>query len=234
MSRAISTALTSRWTDIGAKTPEKSDSSIHPFPGSMEVNAHFAANADQNGLDLIRKEWGFMLNAPQGTASTFWEGYKTDGSSDYTDTGPGFRPGAYMSMAHGWASGPTSAMTFYVLGIDPVTAAEHNYDLVPHPGDLTTVEGQLATPMGPIRQSWSRDARNGTFTMKFTAPGGSVRRVGVPTFGLSERVWLDGHLVWNGKRSVNYDAHTDGTYIYLDGLHGGNHEVLARAGDDTQ
>ena len=28
----------------------------------------------------MRLEWGYMLNAPHGTASTFWEGYRTDGT----------------------------------------------------------------------------------------------------------------------------------------------------------
>ena len=56
---------------------------MHPFPGSMEAMAHFEAGDDEAGLDLLRLEWGYMLNAPYGTASTFWEGYRTDGSSDY-------------------------------------------------------------------------------------------------------------------------------------------------------
>ena len=65
-------------------TPEKSATSVHPFPGSMEAMAHFEAGDDEAGLDLLRLEWGYMLNAPYGTASTFWEGYKTDGCSDYS------------------------------------------------------------------------------------------------------------------------------------------------------
>ena len=41
-------------------------------------------------LDLIRREWGYMLNVPIGTASTFWEGFKDDGSFAYESTGPGY------------------------------------------------------------------------------------------------------------------------------------------------
>ncbi|MZD09485.1 alpha-L-rhamnosidase, partial [Streptomyces sp. SID5785] len=41
--RTISEALVRRWTRTGALSPEKTDTSVHPFPGSMEVHAHFAA-----------------------------------------------------------------------------------------------------------------------------------------------------------------------------------------------
>jgi hypothetical protein len=216
---AISRALSTRWTSVGALTPEKSASSVHPFPGSMEVQAHFLANEDVSGLDLIRLEWGYMLDAPYGTASTFWEGYKTDGTSDYG--------GSYISAAHGWATGPTSALTFYVLGIDPDPSGGSTYSIVPHPGDLTYVEGQLTTPSGVVTESWDRDTSTGTFRQHFSAPDGTVRTVGAPTFGQTTNVWVDGHLVWDGARAFAYDAHTDGAYVYLDGIPSGSHDVVS-------
>jgi hypothetical protein len=216
---AISQALGARWVAVGALTPEKSASSVHPFPGSMEVMAHFVANEDVRGLDLIRLEWGYMLNAPYGTASTFWEGYKTDGTSDYS--------GSYISAAHGWSTGPTSALSFYVLGIDPGTTGGATYRLVPHPGDLHHVEGQLATPWGVIRSSYSSDAAAGTFDEHFDAPAGAVTEIGVPTFGRQQCVILDGQRVWDGTAGSAYNAHSDGTYVYLDGVPGGAHHVSA-------
>lgn len=223
--RGISGALTSNWTSIGAKTPEKSATSIHPFPGSMEVQAHFAANDDQRGLDLIRAEWGYMLDAPQGTASTFWEGYKTDGSSDYTDTGPGFRPGAYMSMAHGWATGPTSALTFYVLGIDPGPVDESTYDLVPHPGDLHHVEGQLDTAGGPVRLAYDVDQDAGTFTARYTASDGVLQTISLPTYSSAFIVQLDGDVVWDGTRATgSANARIEDGRVLLDAV-GGTHTV---------
>ena len=53
---------------------------------------------------------GFMLGNENGTNSTFWEHYRTDGTFD---------GGAYMSNAHGWATGPAAALTFNTLGIRP-------------------------------------------------------------------------------------------------------------------
>ncbi|MEK8145211.1 hypothetical protein NKH18_38845 [Streptomyces sp. M10(2022)] len=102
------------------------------------MHAHFAAGRDTTALDLIRLEWGYMLDAPQGTASTFWEGYRSDGTSDYG--------GSYMSAAHGWSTGPTSALTFHLLGIAPSQEGGAGYSVVPHPGDVRSAQGRLVTP----------------------------------------------------------------------------------------
>ena len=83
-----------------------------------------------------------MLNAPYGTASTFWEGYKTDGTSDYSDN--------YVSAAHGWSTGPTSALTFYVLGIQP--DRDGGADLQPDPAP-----GQPAPRRRPADDARRRD-----------------------------------------------------------------------------
>ena len=81
----------------------------------MEVFSHFAANQGQRALDLIRLQWGYMLNAKISTQSTFWEGYNVDGTLNFR--------GTYMSNAHGWAAGPGGALTDVGGGIfsqDPV------------------------------------------------------------------------------------------------------------------
>ena len=119
-------------------TPEKSAITVHPFPGSMEAMAHFEAGNDETGLDLLRLEWGYMLNAPYGTASTFWEGYRTDGSSDYG--------GSYMSAAHGWSTGPTATLTFYVLGIHPDRAGGAGLRPDPAPGRPAPRRGPAHDP----------------------------------------------------------------------------------------
>jgi hypothetical protein len=215
---AISHALDQRWTPVGALTPEKSSTSVHPFPGSMEALAHFAAGDDTKGLDLIRLEWGYMLNAPNST-STFWEGYKTDGTSDYSDS--------YISSSHGWSTGPTSALTFYVLGIQPDPGGGPAYSLVPHPGDLRHVEGQLSTPAGTITQSYDADPATGSFASRYSAPAGAVTTVAVPSFGKAITLRLDGRLAWDGTQAVGAgNAHSDGTYVYVDGA-AGAHELAS-------
>jgi Bacterial alpha-L-rhamnosidase 6 hairpin glycosidase domain len=219
----IARTLASRWNNFGALTPEKNNGgAIGTFPGSMEVQAHFAAGDDVDALTLIRREWGYMLNSPIGTNSTFWEGFTSDGSFDYG--------GTYMSAAHGWATGPTSALTFYVLGLAP-TGAGGQYSFVPHAGDLTHVEGNITTPQGPVTGSWDYAASAGTFTEHVTSPAGTTGRIGIPTYGASNvSVTVNGATVWSGgafhATTGIGGGSTDGSYVYLTGVAPGTYTVV--------
>ncbi|MGY0021025.1 alpha-L-rhamnosidase-related protein [Streptomyces sp. YJ-C3] len=217
--QAISQALAKRWTKTGALSPEKTDSSVHPFPGSMEVHGHFAAGRARTALDLIRLEWGYMLDAPQGTASTFWEGYKTDGSSDYS--------GSYMSAAHGWSTGPTSALTFHLLGIAPVADGKGTYRIAPQPGDVKRAEGQLTTPTGVIAVSWQSTGR-GEFGLTAAIPARRVTEVAVPMLDANSYVVrVNGKAAWD-RDARSYDAQYEGGYVRLTGLAEGKHTVTVR------
>lgn len=56
----------------------------------------------------MRIMWGtFMLDDPRMTNSTFIEGYSSDGTLHY----PPYPDDSYISYAHGWATGPTQALT---------------------------------------------------------------------------------------------------------------------------
>ena len=72
--KTVSDYLKSNWGTYGSSTPEWHDD-IGTFPGSMEVNAHMAAGQTDRAHDLIRLQWGYMINKPESTQSTFWEGY---------------------------------------------------------------------------------------------------------------------------------------------------------------
>ncbi|MEV7399376.1 alpha-L-rhamnosidase C-terminal domain-containing protein [Streptomyces sp. NPDC091267] len=218
--RTVSAALAKRWTAVGALTPEKGADSVHPFPGGMEVHAHFAAGRDETALDLIRREWGYMLNAPHGTASTFWEGYRSDGSSDYS--------GSYMSAAHGWSTGPTSALTYFLLGIAPSADGGAGYSVAPRPGGLRRAEGQLTTPAGVIRVSWKARSHGG-FDLSLSAPAGVVGEVAVPVPAEGACVVrVDGERAWDG-RSLAHGARAEPGRIVLSGLSGRSREVTVRS-----
>jgi len=110
----------------------------------MEVYSHFAAGEGARALDLVRLQWGYMLQNPHSTESTFWEGYNTDGSFNFQ--------GIYMSNSHGWAAGPGGALSHHVLGIradlqnlasnvqNPATA----FIIAPQPSGLKWCLGRLA------------------------------------------------------------------------------------------
>jgi Bacterial alpha-L-rhamnosidase 6 hairpin glycosidase domain len=200
----VSAALSTNWNGYGATTPENGGQ-ISTFPGSMEVQAHLVAGDATRALQLIRREWGYMLNSPLGTGSTFWEGYLANGQFGYG--------GAYMSAAHGWATGPTSALTFYVLGIRPTTV-DGGYVVHPEPGDLSSTEGSLRTPSGKIAVSWRHDVRARSFTERVS---GAVTSIDVPTFGAPTRVTVNGRLAWDGQRGRAYGAHLVNGYVVLTG-----------------
>jgi len=228
----IVTNLRHNWSQFGALTPEKPNA-IAPFIGSMEVHGRFAAGDDQGALDLIRLEWGYMLNSNIGTQSTIWEGYLADGTLDATKSGGTtwypypFNVGSYMSLAHGWSTGPTSALTFSVVGISPAPGGEVAYTMIPHPGDLTHAEGAILIPSGTLKASWDHDAAKGAFTETISPPSGVLGTIGVPTFGKKAAVSVDQQLVWNDCLSPssisNYgfaNATTDGVYVYLNKMTG--------------
>lgn len=128
----ISDYLANNWNSFGSQTPEWNND-IGTFPGSMEVHAHGAAGNTSRMHDLIRLMWGYMLKHNQSTHSTFWEGYHSDGSFSYR--------GSYMSNAHGWATGPASALTMHTLGIQH---GQHGgYVIKPNPGDLAWAQGRF-------------------------------------------------------------------------------------------
>lgn len=199
--------LKRNWTRLGAHTPEWTG--IHPYPGSLEIQARLAAGDNTDALDLIRREWGYMLDAPIGTASTFWEGFNDNGSFAYESTGPG-----YTSLAHGWATGPTSALTFYVLGLQPASAGGQ-YTFVPHPGDLRFAEGRLRTPQGEVDASWLRDPH--AFEMELVAPRGSSGRVGIPLADSRTPVYVNGARARASRWAAGY--------VYLGGLPGGRYSI---------
>ena len=129
----ISDYLQSNWNDFGSTTPEWGGD-IGTFPASMEVHAHMVAGQAARAHDLIRLQWGHMLTAPESTGSSFWEGYKKDGTFAYG--------GPYMSNAHGWATGAASALTQFTVGVR--VFANGNFLVEPHFGRLRECSGKMA------------------------------------------------------------------------------------------
>jgi hypothetical protein len=218
-SEQISANLRSRWNDFGAVTPER-PGSIATFPGSMEVLAHFAAGEDTNALDLIRLQWGYMLRSPLGTGSTFWEGYLQDGSFDYG--------GSYMSLAHGWATGPTAALTEYVAGVGTELSSSTQFHFIPHPGDLSYASATVPLPQGMVAVTWSHIS--GIFSGSVNAPASMIGRYGVPIGAGAATVLVDGRKVWStcgGVSDSSFGALSrEGNYLYLSRV-AGSHTVVA-------
>jgi hypothetical protein len=164
---------------------------ISPFIGSFELEAHFVASAPQDALDLIRLQWGFMLNDPRMTNSSFIEGYSADGSLHYAP----YTNDPRVSHAHGWSTGPTSLLSFYVAGIHLTSAIGRTWKIAPLMGDLSSVDAGFETPLGEFSNTVQAGGKNGIVTgMRFSTPKGTVGSVSLPG--------VNGRLVGSGGKSV--------------------------------
>jgi hypothetical protein len=170
----ISASLRDRWGPYGAPAPE-AGKTVSPFIGGFELQAHYLANQPGNALDLIRRQWGFMLTDPRMTESTFIEGYSTDGSLHYAP----YHNDPRISHAHGWSTGPTSALTFFAGGLHLTGPAGATWAIAPQPGNLTRVDTGFSTVRGAFSTTFCRTG--GTYTeFTFTTPEGTTGEVRLP------------------------------------------------------
>ena len=84
---------------------------VYPFMTYFEVLARYAAHQDASALELIRREWGYMLH--NGPRSTMWEMIGPFGGAPSNNLQPSFDAG--------WSSGAAPALTAYVLGVEPTS-----------------------------------------------------------------------------------------------------------------
>lgn len=171
----ISSELHSRWGPFGAPSPEAGSSTVSPFIGGFELQAHYLAGQGSTALDLIRRQWGFMLQDPRMTGSSFIEGFSTDGSLHYAP----YTNDARVSHAHGWSTGPTSALLFYAAGIQVIEGGGATWVIAPQPGDLISVDAGYTTLLGSFSVTFRRSERSGVYQyFAFTTPietSGTVR-----------------------------------------------------------
>jgi hypothetical protein len=193
---------------------------ISPFASDMELRARFQADDVEDALQLIYNLWGLMARRGPNFSGADWEALATDGT-------PGF--GAFTSLAHGWSSGATSALSAFVLGIRPAAAGYQTWSVKPHPGNLAWVEGQTPTPYGPIVVNWGHDAKLQRFGMEVESPAGTTGTIGVPLFGGETDISVNGQLAWSHGRFRAVQgiagANRDGNYVYLTGVSSGDYEI---------
>lgn len=174
----------------GLTAPEKANTEVlardgvhkmSTFYGYYMLKARALAGDYQGAIDNIREYWGAMLDLG---ATTFWEDFdidwmknaaridelvpqrKTDVHATYGNyCYEGFR----HSFCHGWASGPTSWLSQYVLGINVLQPGCTKIKLEPHLGDLEWVKGTFPTPLG-ILEVEHRKMENGKIKTWYKAP----------------------------------------------------------------
>lgn len=202
------------WTANGAQpfSPDANYSTrMSPFITGYEVSARFAADDDLNALELTRLLWARMVNpALPLYTGTLWEYVQADGTITSGET----------SLSHGWASGPTAALSGYVLGIQPVTPGFATWSVQPHTGELSWAQGQVPTPVGALTVRWSRDVSTDRITLLVEAPPGTTGTVAVPAPS-GVPVFVDGVQVWDGEGPVaGSTAFRAGSCVHIPGISG--------------
>jgi hypothetical protein len=195
---------------------------ISPFVSGFELRARLAAGDTAGAMQLISDLWGPMVRPGPNNTGTLWENLNPDGTV----------PKGSTSLAHGWSSTPTSALTAYVLGARPVNAGYATWIVQPQPGSLSWTVGQVPTPHGPLAVKWGRVS--GGFDMDVTAPNGTSGTIAVPASGPDTAITVNATTVWDrGTFSAGAgvtSARSDGSYVYLSVGASGNYRVAARGG----
>ncbi|KAI8625339.1 Six-hairpin glycosidase-like protein [Xylariaceae sp. FL1651] len=218
--QSISSRLTENWNS----TPELSGE-ISPFISSFEIQSHFLAGQAIRALDLIRRSWGWYLAHPNGTESTVIEGYLADGSFAYRYN-RGYSDPSYTSHAHGWSSGPTSALTNYILGLEITGPAGETWALAPQLADLEFAEGGFTTSLGKFRASWSRsDVGKQGYNVTVSTPMGTKGSVLLPLVNnaTNAKVTMDGKAtIWKASTVRKLRG-------YAVTIDGGNHTFIVES-----
>lgn len=174
----------------GIMEPDEADKNIisvegargfSTFYGYYMLKAMAKAGNYQGAVDTIREYWGGMLDLG---ATTFWEDFNLDwienssrideivpeGKNDiHGDFGDYCYKGYRHSLCHGWASGPTSWLSEYVLGIKVLAPGCKVVKIEPHLCDLDWVEGSFPTPYGIISVKHTKQS-DGTIKTEVSAP----------------------------------------------------------------
>ncbi len=153
------------------------------FYGYYMLLAMAKAENYTGAMQIIREYWGAMLELG---ATTFWEDFDIDWMKnagridempqpDHVDIHASYGGYCYEglrhSFCHGWASGPTSWLSEYVLGVKVIEPGCKTVSIKPNLGDLKWVEGTYPTPQGIITIRHEK-MKNGKIKTEVNAPDG--------------------------------------------------------------
>lgn len=187
---------------------------VYAFISYFELAARFATKgAAGSAYEELKRLYGWM--STHDPEITFWEGIGPNGSP-YED--------GFTSMAHGWSTGIVPLMSNYVLGVKPTGPGFKTWEICPvTEGNVTWARGQVGTPHGPIKVSWSKKDSDG-FELHIDTPTGTSGVVCVPVTGSkNEQVYVDGTKA-EAEVSAATDEPTGAAKVIK--TSGGAHEIL--------
>ncbi|HZQ44172.1 MAG TPA: alpha-L-rhamnosidase C-terminal domain-containing protein [Acidobacteriaceae bacterium] len=153
---------------------------ISPYYGDYVLRAMAEMNHRDAALAWIRQFWGGMIG--EG-ATSFWEAYDVDWYHEdfHSSLQADNRSGYFVSLAHGWSSGPAAWLMEEVLGIKPTGAGFSTVSVRPDLVDLQWARGTMPTPHGLIKVDAHK--KGSATEIVVDVPEGVVTRLSVPVSG---------------------------------------------------
>ncbi|KEF56716.1 uncharacterized protein A1O9_06906 [Exophiala aquamarina CBS 119918] len=221
----VSRALQARWGPYGAPAPEAGET-VSPFVSGFELQAHYIAGRLEASVDLTKLMWGdFMLDDPRMTNSTFIEGYSTNGDLHYAP----YENDPRLSHAHGWATGPTSTLTFFAAGLQVTSAAGKTWLVAPQLGGLHSVEAGYQTNVGSFA-SRAIAMPHGGLNVTFNTPVATSGKAQLRYSGLLGRLTVPRDSTGHYTKRQTSEEEMATKVVTVDDLPGGNYSVILEVG----
>jgi hypothetical protein len=148
------------------------------------LDALSKAGMHDKAIGSIRTRWGDML--AKG-ATTWWEYWNFDFDL------PPFEF-HNLSLVHGYSGAPTYFLSSTVLGVRPIAAGFSKFMVAPETMGLTSAEGAVPTPAGPVFVAWTRTAQP-AMSLSLSAPAATTGGIAMPRLPLDE-IYVNGTAVW--------------------------------------
>jgi len=184
---------------------------VTPYYGFYVLSAMAKLDHRSEALDWMRRYWGGMI--AEG-ATSFWEAYdplwpKQNFHASLEADG---KKGYYVSLSHGWASGPTAWLMQQILGIEPTGAGFRTVTIRPDLAGLSWARGAEPTPHGLIHVFATPEkvtitlpvATTATVSLPFAPARGGILQNGKPAAVASDA---------DGARAILTLSHP-GQYIF--------------------
>ena len=115
-----------------------------------------------------------------------------------------FKPN--LDWNHAWGTPPLNIISRYVIGVRPLEPGFAKVIVQPQLGPLDWAEATVPTIRGPIQVRYDRH-NSGKFEAKISLPANMTARIGLPQYGMSSRLNLNGHTT---------DGVVEGKTIWID------------------
>jgi hypothetical protein len=208
------------WKNVLSQVGERGTNSliISPYYNYYVIRAMAEMGHREQALKWIRQYWGGMVD--EG-ATSFWEAYDPSWYREdfHSSLQSDNRSGYFVSLAHGWSSGPTAWMMEQVLGIQPTGAGFSTVDIRPDLVDLDWAKGAEPTPHGLLKVDVRK--KGGAVAITVDVPEGVVARVSVPVASATPYVSVNG-------RAANSTSTENGTRAVVLFDHAGHYQLAGQ------